>query len=362
MAHTGEKTEQPTARKRRKSREEGKAATSVDLTRAVALLLILVAYRFAGAGMLQRLLDLTEHWLRSAHNRDLHPEAIVAAWGGLVPAMLAVLAPVMLAAIVGTVLVASAQTKGLISAKAVKPDWSRINPINGFKRIFSTRGAVNTLKSILKICVVFAVAIWVLRGRAEDVLLMGSVELRVAMVLLVGIAGEMIIKCTLTLIVIGAADYGFEWWDHEKQLKMTRHELKRELREDDGDPQIAARRREMQRAMLAQGISAQMSQADLIVTNPIHYAVALRYDHETMEAPRVVALGQRAIAREIIRLGRHYGIEIIENPPVARSLFASCKLGETVPERLYSVVAEIFAVVYRRRHEAMQRMQERRRR
>ena len=358
MEQTGEKTEQPTPRKRRKSREEGKVATSVDLSRAIALLLIFVAYRFAGPGMISRLLDMTEHWLGTQASEP-EPASVIEACAGLFAMTAAVLAPVMLAAIVGTILATSAQTRGMVSAKPVKPDWSRINPLNGFKRLFSTRGAVNAVKSILKVVVVFCVAIFVLRGRENDILLMGDLELRAAMTVMIGIAGEMIIKCTLTLLVIGAADYGFEWWDHEKQLRMTRHELKRELKEDDGDPQIAAKRREMRQTIVAQGISAQMPQADVIVTNPTHYAVALRYDHEAMDAPRVVALGQRAVAREIIRLGRHYGIMIVENPPVARSLFASCKLGDAVPEKLYNVVAEIFAMVYRRRRKALERARER---
>lgn len=350
-----EKTEQPTPRKRRKAREEGKVATSVDLSRAIALLLILVAWRFAGPGMLSRLLDMTEHWLRTAGPGELPPEVVMSAYVGLMPIVAAVLAPVMLAAIVGTIIAASAQTKGLLAVSAVKPDWSRINPINGFKRIFSTRGAVTTIKNILKIMVVLFVAVWVLRARADSVMLMGALELRPAMSLMVGIAGEIIVKCTLTLLAIGAADYGYEWWDHEKQLRMSRHELKRDLRESDGDPQIRARRDEMRREVRARGISAQMPQADVVVTNPTHYAVALRYDPEEMEAPGIVASGQRAVAREIIRLARHHGIMIVENPPVARSLFDSCRLGDAVPEKLYDVIAEIFAAVYRRRAKIAER-------
>lgn len=355
MEQTGEKTEQPTPRKRRKAREEGKVATSVDLSRAIALLLIYVAWRFGGEGMLSRLLDMTEHWLRTARARELDPDAVIAAYADLLPLVAAVLAPVMLAAIAGTILAASAQTKGLLAVSAVNPQWSRINPVNGIKRLFSTRGVVNAAKSILKVTLVFLVAAWVLRGRADEVLLMADLELRQTMALMVGIAAEMVVKCMLTLLVIGAADYAFEWWDHEKQLRMTRYELKRDLREDEGDPQIRSRRDEMRREILAQGISAQMPQADVVVTNPTHYAVALRYYPDEMEAPRVVARGQRAIAREIIRIARHHGITIIENPPVARSLFASCRLGDAVPEKLYQVVAEIFAAVYRRRSQVLQR-------
>ncbi|MGI5817245.1 MAG: flagellar biosynthesis protein FlhB [Armatimonadota bacterium] len=352
---TEERTEQPTPRKRRQAREKGRVATSVDLTRAFGLLAIYLAWRFGGTGMLRRLQDLTEHWLRIAGTREIDADGVMAAWASLLPMMAMLLGPIMLAVIVGTVVAASAQTGGLIAPSAIKPDWSRLNPVNGFKRLFSARGAVATLKSILKVCAVGLVAALVLRAHTEQILLMADMQLRPMMAAMGAIAAEMLVKSMGLLLVIGAADYAFEWYDHEKQLRMTRHELKRDLRESDGDPQIRAKRRELRRSMQAQGISPEMARADVVVTNPTHFAVALRYDPVSMTAPKVVAKGQRAVAREIIRLGRMHGIEVIENPPVARSLFRSCELGGAVPEKLYAVVAEIFAAVYRRRRSRRER-------
>jgi flagellar biosynthetic protein FlhB len=350
-----ERTEQPTPRKRRQAREKGQVATSVDLTRALGLLAIYLAWRFAGAGMLSRLLSATERWLRLAGTREIDLDRIMAAYASLLPVMALVLGPLMLAAIIGTVVAASAQTGALVSGQAISPDWSRLNPINGFKRLFSARGAVATLKSILKVCAIALVAGVVLHSHAQDILLMADMQLRPMMATMGGIAAEMLVKSMGLLLVIGAADYAFEWWDHEKQLRMTRHELKRDLRETEGDPQIRSRRDEIRRSVRDQGISAEMPQADVVVTNPTHFAVALRYDPDSMAAPRVVAKGQRAIAREIIRLGRMHGAEVVQNPPVARSLFKSCELGGSVPEALYSVVAEIFAAVYQRRRERRRR-------
>lgn len=346
---TDERTEQPTPRKRKQAREKGQVATSVDLTRAFGLLAIYLAWRFGGARMLAGLLSETERWLRMAGTRQIDLDSAMAAYASLLPTLAMVLGPIMLAAIVGTVVAASAQTRGLVAASAITPDWSRLNPVNGFKRLFGSRGAVATLKSILKVCAVALVAAFVLRGHAREILLMSDMQLRPMMATMGAIAAEMLVKSMGLLLAIGAADYAFEWWDHEKQLRMTRQELKRDLRESEGDPQIRSRREEMRRAVLAQGISAEMPQADVVVTNPTHFAVALRYDAASMSAPRVVARGQRAVAREIIRIARMHCIEIVENPPVARSLFRSCELGESVPEALYAVVAEIFAAVYRRR-------------
>ncbi|MBD3292825.1 MAG: flagellar type III secretion system protein FlhB, partial [Armatimonadia bacterium] len=339
----------PTPRKRKQAREKGQVATSVDLTRAIGLLAIYLAWRFGGRGMLARLQSLTERWLRLAGTREMGVEDVISGYASLLPATALVLGPVMLAAIVGTVIAASAQTGGLVAASVLSPDWSRLNPINGFKRLFSARGAVATLKSILKVCAVSLVAAVVLHSHAREILLMADMQLRPMMATMGAIAGEMVVKSMGLLLVIGAADYAFEWWDHQKQLRMTRHELKRDLRDTDGDPQIRGKRDEMRRKMLSQGISPELPQADVIVTNPTHFAVALRYDAESMAAPKVVAKGQRAVAREIIRMGRMHGIEVVQNPPVARSLFRSCDLGGPVPEALYAVVAEIFAAVYRRR-------------
>jgi len=346
---TEERPERPTPRKRRRAREQGQVATSTDLSSAIALLLIYLAWRLAGPAMVQRMADATERWLTVPEPPHLTPESVADGLQSLLLLLGAVLAPVMLAAIIGSVAATAAQTRGLISSALLQPDVGRINPANGFKRLFSVRGLVATLKGIIKVCVVMLIAALILRARAPEIIAMGDMELLPMVSTMLAIAGEMVVKCTLTLLVLGGADYAFEWWDHEKSLRMTRQELKRELREDDGDPQMQQRRRQMRRDILAQGISGEMPHADVVVTNPTQYAVALRYDPREMAAPRVVAKGQRAVARQIRRLAQQWGIEIVENPPVARSLFAACRLGDPVPEALYTVVAEIFAAVYRRR-------------
>ncbi|MFW6156857.1 MAG: flagellar biosynthesis protein FlhB [Armatimonadota bacterium] len=346
---TEERTEQPTPRKRKRAREKGQVATSVDLTRSLGLLAIYLTWRFGGQGMLSRLQSATERWLRAAATREVTLETAMAGCTSVMTVLALVVGPLMAATVVGSIIAASSQTGALVAPSAVNPDWSRLNPVNGFKRLFSARGAVATLKSILKVCAVTLVAALVLRAHAEQILLMADMQLRPMMAAMAMIASEMLVKCMGLLLIIGAADYAFEWWDNEKQLRMTRQELKRDLRESEGDPQIRSRRDEMRRSVLSQGISAEMPRADVVVTNPTHFAVALRYEADSMAAPKVVAKGRRAVAREIIRIARIHGIEIVQNPPVARSLFKSCTLGDAVPETLYEVVAEIFAAVYRRR-------------
>lgn len=332
-------------------------ATSVDLSRAVALVAIYLAWRLAGPDMAQGLAHLTEGWLRAAATTELTPEVVVAWYEQALPLLAGVLAPVMLAAVIGTVLAAVAQTRGLLAPVALNADFSRINPATGARRLVSWRGAVGGLKGVIKVALVLLIAAWVLRSRAGEIAAMSAMELGPMLALLLGTAADLTVRCLVTLLVLGAADYVFEWWDHEKSLRMTRHELHRDLREEEGDPQIRGRRRRLRRSVLAQGISAELPQANVVVTNPIHYAVALRYDPRRMPAPKVVARGQRAIARRIVRLARLHGVPVIHNPPVARALFTACSLGDHIPQQLFQVVAEIFAAVYRKRRERARRDQ-----
>ena len=349
-----ERTEQPTPRRRRQARERGQVATSVDLSRALALPAIYLAWCTCGRDAVSALAEATERWLRAAGATTLNAAAVMDLYADALGVLALALAPVMLAPVGASALVSAAQTRGLLSAAALRPDLSRINPAAGARRLLSWRGAVATIKGAVKVGLLLAIAGWVLYARAELIVATGAMDLGPMLSAVLGIAAELIVKCALVLVVLGAADYAFEWWDHEKSLRMTRAELRRDLREDDGDPQIRRRRQQMRRAVLAQGISAELPQADVVITNPTHFAVALRYDPRRMSAPKVVARGQRAVAREIIRRARVHGIEVIENPPVARSLFAACNLGESVPQELYQVIAEIFALVYRRRRERAQ--------
>jgi len=356
---TEERTEQPTERRRRRAREKGQVATSVDLSRAVGLLFIYLLWRVAGRFVTERLLGLLRSAFCLPGAAEVSPEQVMVTYREYLPLLAAVLGPVMLAALLGALLPSLAQTRLLFAPAALQFDWNRINPTTGFKRLISWRGAVATLKSIIKVAVILGICGWVLRARADVVVGMGAMALGPMTAAMLSIAGEMVVKSCLVVLVLGAADYAYEWREQEKSLRMTRQEVRRELRETEGDPQVRARRRQLRRGLLEQGISAEMPRASVVVTNPTHIAVALRYDENEMPAPKVVAKGQRAIAGRIIALARTYGVPVLHNPPVARSLFEQVAIGAFVPEILYQVVAEIFAVVYRRRRERLLRRRRR---
>ena len=356
---TEERNERPTERKRRKAREKGQVAHSVDLSRAFGLLAIYLVWRLAGHAIADDVLNLLVSTFSLRAEGEVSPEEVIALYRHLLPALAAILGPLMLAAMLGAVLPSLGQTRLLFAPAALQLDWNRLNPATGFKRLISWRGAVSTLKGVIKVAVILGVCAWVLRARADMLVGMGAMQLGPMTAAMLSIAGEMIVKSCAVLLILGAADYGYEWWEHEKSLRMTRYEVRRELRETEGDPQVRARRRQLARGLLEQGILPEMPSADVVLTNPTQIAVALRYDANEMPAPRVVAKGQRAIARRIIELARTYGVPVTQNPPVARSLFEQVAIGSFVPAALYQVVAEIFAVVYRRRRERLLRSRQR---
>jgi len=352
---TEERTEQPTPRRRRQARERGQVANSVDLSRAVGLLTLYLGCRAAGPSMGRSALELTRSGLDVRAMPELTPEAVVSVCMRMAPLAAAIVAPVMIAALVGAVLGTFAQTRMLVASQLLSPDANRINPAAGFKRLVSWRAVVATAKGVVKIALVLGMSGWVLRARAADIVAMASMGLPQSGAVTLSIALDITAKCAALLLVLGAADYAWEWWEQERSLRMTRQELKRDLREQEGDPHIRSRRRQLRRGMLEQGISAEMPHASVVVTNPTHYAVALRYEAPAMQAPKVVAKGQRAIARHIVQLARQWGIEVVQDPPLARSLFAGVRLGEQIPEALYQAVAEILAAVYRKRRERLMR-------
>ncbi len=344
---TEEKTEQATPRRRQKAREEGQVAQSKDLTGAVSLGAAVLVYKLAGYGIGQTIrqavekqfvrIDSFSFTTSALSGQAFHWLAVVG--GAVLPVALAALAAGLTANLI--------QTGFVFSTKKLSPTADKLNPIEGLKRIFSLNGLVEAIKGSLKVAIVAAIAYQVLNNHKAEVLNFQQMEITWALGRMSDIIFEFAMKYCLALLVIGGADYGYQRWQHEKQLRMTRYEVKQEMREREGDPLIRAQQRQRRRALLQQGISAQMPQADVVVTNPTHLAVALMYKGGQMPAPQVVAKGRGAVAARIKKLARAYAIPIIEEPATARALYEATRLGEYVPPVLYQAVAEVLAAVYR---------------
>ena len=354
---TQERTHQPTARRRQKARERGQVSRSNDLIAAVALLAAYGAFRGLGAFMARHLTDAARLSLGSAHTADLSitgVQALVGQWLGVAALVLGPLAGIILAAGIAINL---AQTGFLFSAQALTPDFTRVNPGSGFKRLLSVRGLVDTAKSCAKMVAIGGVAAAVLRANLQALMAVGAMPLGAGMPIITGVAAELFLKCALALLVIGFLDYAYQRWSFEKSLRMTSQEVRQESKESDGDPQIRSQRARRRRDMLQQRITPEAAQASVVVINPTHIAVALRYDSGLAPAPRVVAKGQLAVARRIVALAEANRIPVVQSIPLARTLYKSTAVGDEIPAALYQAVAEILAAIYR---EAAERRRRRR--
>jgi flagellar biosynthetic protein FlhB len=237
----------------------------------------------------------------------------------------------------------------LFSWKAVTPDFKRINPLKGLGRIFSLHGLAELVKALLKAALVGAISIWTIWNHKEAVLsLIGAPFVASA-----GHMAELVIMSFLAIAgamaLVAAVDVPFRLWDHHRKLKMTKEEVRQENKETEGDPHVKARIRAQQRAMARKRMMAEIPKADVIVTNPTHYSVALKYEDGKMRAPRVVAKGAHLLALKIREIGEQHQVPLLEAPPLARALYHHAELGDEIPHKLYNAVAEVLAYVYQLR-------------
>jgi flagellar biosynthetic protein FlhB len=239
----------------------------------------------------------------------------------------------------------------LFSFKPLMPDWGRIDPLRGLTRILSWHGVMEMLKAIAKTVVVGGVAAWVIWHNSGAVLSFAAEPLGAGMAHLVQLLGTSFLIMAGSMAFVVAVDIPVQIWDHERKLRMTREEVRQENKETEGDPQVKAHIRSQQREMARRRMMAEIPKADVVVTNPAHYAVALRYQNGAMRAPRVVAKGAHLLAARIRALAEEHDVPVLEAPPLARALYRHAELGDEIPATLYTAVAEVLAYVYQlRRH------------
>lgn len=345
-----ERTEQPTPRRREEARREGRVARSPELASAATLLVGTALLAGAGGAPLAAYLHraLVES-LSSLSAADLTPAAAARQLASLAGGLLVALVPFT----VGTALVGLAvnltQTRGAVSWTPLRPKPSNLSPVAGFKRIVGPEGLVHLLQAFFKVAVLALVAWSVVRGAWPRVLgLAGAAPESVALT-----GRELVFRLALVtglaFLALALADYAFRRFRHERSLRMSRPEVQREQRETDGNPMVKARILSLGRARARRRMLQQVPKADVVVVNPTHIAVALRYDVSAAPAPVVVAMGQRKLAERIRDLARRHGVPVVENRPVARALLATAVVGRPIPPALYAAVAEILAFVYRLR-------------
>ncbi|AJC66852.1 flagellar biosynthesis protein FlhB [Dickeya zeae] len=341
-----EKTEAPTPQRTEKAREEGQIPRSKELTSVFMLIAGLAILWGYGASMAGRLSDMMAKGLTFDHGFINDERLIISHVGTLLEQAVMALVPILF----GLVLVALGAPillGGLIfSTKAISFDFGKMNPLSGLKRMFSTQVLAELFKAILKAVIVGLITFWFLRHNWNSMLHLVSEPMGMAIKDALNIALLCCFWVILGLFPMVGFDVAWQIWSHIKRLRMSKQEIRDEYKEHEGDPHIKNRIRQQQRAMAQRRMMSDVPKADVIVTNPTHYAVALKYDEKKMSAPRVLAKGADRIAQRIRELGTENRIPILEAPPLARALYRHTEIGQQIPTGLYAAVAEVLSWVY----------------
>lgn len=340
-----ERTEDATPRKREREREEGRVPSSREVGTLFVLTAATLSLYYLGAGMTARTRSLFVYFFENLGSLELTREGAVRLMTTAFLHALAIIGPFMLALVLASISGYLIQVGFMISPKPLQPRPSRLNPLEGAKRIFSSHMLAETLKSILKFAVILTVSwqvldsviansnAWIDRDPDQLIDHLLSVGLKLALIMLVFLAAEALL------------DYSFQRWQFEKGIRMSRYEIKQELKETEGDPQIKARVRAIRQQQARQRMMKEVPRAEVVITNPTHYSVALRYDPREREAPHVVAKGSGLIALRIREIAQEHGVPLYEDRWLARQLYRTCDIGDTAPVELWQAVAKVLAFV-----------------
>jgi flagellar biosynthetic protein FlhB len=345
----GEKTENATDKKLQDARLDGQIAKSPELMTAAFLLATTLTLSMAGPPLWRFLLDTMGQQLMYAGDPARFGTAAVAALQGIGWKTLAALAGVLAASVAISVGVNLVQVGPLLTGKPLAPKFSRINPISGAQRIFSARSLVELAKSLGKMAIIAGVVYMTLRRALPDLEVLPLLEPTALMDTVGTYTMSLLRNAGMLFLVVALADYGYQRWQRQEDLKMTKQEVKDEYKNQEGDANIKARRRAMARDRNRKQMFADVPSADVVIVNPTHIAIALKYDPDLAPAPFVLALGQRKIAERIKAIAFEAGVPVIENKPLARALIKTARVGSMIPVDFYLAVAEVLAFVLRQR-------------
>jgi flagellar biosynthesis protein FlhB len=343
-----EKTEAPTPRRKQEARNDGNVARSTDLTAAGMLLAGIVvlnvfgAYLLEGVGTATVVLLGSEHYVNSTRIEGVGEAAYYSAYMFFVA-----LGPIVLAVAAVGLLTSFTQVGFLITFKPLEPNFGKLSPLKGIANLFNMRAAMRLAMSLVKVILIASVAGWFVMRDMPLVLHLAEMTVMQAFAASGTIIYDLALKIALLLLVLALIDYAFQRWQHEQDLKMSKQDVKEEMKRMEGDPQIKQRRTRVARQLAMQRVAQAVPKADVIVTNPTHFSIALQYDSATMCSPRVVAKGADFMAMRIRQIGIAHGIPLVERKPLAQALYREVEVGEEVPPEHYAAIAEILAYVYR---------------
>jgi len=346
----GEKIFPATPHKRAEARKKGSVARSMDLSGAVVFLGMVITLRvvctngsfpFIWSGEIQQAFAFNPHpfGLDLETVRHWQLQGVLWFFGSILP-VLGVAYAVALASNI-------AQVGMVVSLEAAAPDWSRVSPAEGLKRLFSMRGTAELLKGIFKVFLIGWICWYEVSSSLQQIIEAASAPFSIFLATIGEVIWAIAIRVAVLLTVIAVADYAFQKSQFEKMMRMSREDMRQEVKQQDGDPLMKRKIRQKQRELAKNRMMHDVPKADVVITNPTHFAVALKYDAKTMTAPKVVAKGQDEVALQIKLLAKESGVPLVENRPLAQALFHTVKLGKEVPSSLFRAVAEVLAFIYR---------------
>ena len=346
MPDDAEKTEDPTEKRKEEAREEGQVPESQELNTALTLLFSFIVLFFVMPSMIEEIISFitkvyTQYFDMNFNMINFHNLIME-----VMLFILRLVAPIFIMIIIIGVLSTILQIGFLFSPKIVQPDFKKLDPIQGVKQIFSKDTLMELVKTVSKIILVVGIAYVTIIKKVPQFLLLIYSNLNKTIAFLSDLSFALGMRVSLVFLVLGIGDLFYQRWSHKEDLKMSKKEVEEERKQTEGDPEVKQQRKQQQQEMAQQRMMQDVPDADVVITNPTHFAIAIKFDIETMEAPVVLAKGQDDIAQKIKEIAQENEIEIVEEKPLARALYRMVEIGEQIPAELYQAVAEILAYVY----------------
>ena len=348
----GEKTEEPTGKKLEDARKEGQVAKSKEIANAFGLLALFLVIKFyigeMGVGMIEYFSGIYNQIPAATqmYDGEIPKASILVLVRGMIIQLILIILPILIIGFLVAIVCDVVQVKWKPTTKPLQPKFSKMNPIKGFGRIFSSNSLIELIKSIAKILLIGYVAWNYLKNRIDQIFLLYDMGINQAIVLIGEIVTEIGIRISIVYMVIAFLDFAYQKWKFRNDMKMTKQEVKDEYKNQEGDPQVKGTQKQRLREASMRRMMQQLPEADVVITNPTHYAVAIKYDPDKFDAPYVLAKGEDYLAQRIKEVARENDVEIVENKPLARMLYANVDVGGLVPPELYQAVAEVLAFVY----------------
>lgn len=348
-----DKTEKATPKKRQDQRKEGNVLQSKEVVTAVSVLGIFSIVRLLAEFLIKNLLSFNTRVYERIGTFEVNADNLQGLTVEMITVVVIVVGPVCAAAMLLGIIPTLAQTKGLFTMKSVRPKFSRLNPFEGIKKLFSLQALAGIVKGLIEVIAIGVLIYNEIKDRMPVILSLMDCGIMQGIAYTALSIYDLVMTICIVLVFVAAADFLFQWWQFEKKLKMSKQEVKDEFKQMEGDPQIKSKIKQRQREMAQSRMMQEVPTSDVVIRNPTHYAVALRYDQDKNRAPQVVAKGKDRIALKIVEIAEENDVYCMENPTLARALYAQVDLGREIPFELYDAVAEVLTVVYREKNKTL---------